>query len=69
MHHARMKLAQYLAEFDLTEAEFARLTGLYQSTVHRLKRGQIPGPATMAKIAEATGGKVQPNDFYGIEAQ
>jgi len=67
MHYARMKLDQYLAELGLTEAEFARLTGLYQSTIHRLKRGQIPGPATMAKIVAATGGKVSANDFYGIE--
>ena len=67
MHYAAMKLDQYLSELGLTEAEFARLTGLYQSTVHRLKRGQIPGPATMARVTEATGGKVTANDFYGIE--
>jgi transcriptional regulator with XRE-family HTH domain len=67
MHYARMKLDQYLTELGLTEAEFARLTGLYQSTIHRLKRGQIPGPATMARIAEVTGGKVSANDFYGIK--
>lgn len=61
-----MNLAQYLADNGITEAEFARQTGLYQSTIHRIKRGAVPGPATMAAIVKATDGKVQPNDFYNI---
>ena len=63
-----MTLAEYLTEQGLTEAQFARMVGTYQSTIHRIKRGKIPMPETMAKIVELTGGKVQPNDFYRAPA-
>lgn len=60
-----MTLAQYLSESDLTDAEFGAKVGVSQSQISRLKRGvSFPSPATAVRIAQATGGKVKPADWY-----
>lgn len=62
-----MKLASWLASKEMTPAEFGRIIGLPQPTVHRYANGQrIPERDTMAKIVAATGGEVTPNDFYDV---
>jgi transcriptional regulator with XRE-family HTH domain len=63
-----MNLDRYLSERDLTEAKFADLIGVKQSTVNRLRKGQIPTPSVMAKIVKHTHGAVLPNDFFGVSA-
>lgn len=62
-----MKLADYLEAHNLTYAEFGRMiraTG--KDTVRRYATGRIPQEPYMTRIAEATGGKVTANDFFGI---
>lgn len=61
-----MKLSDYLSANSLTEAQFAAQIGATQSTVNRLKGGQIPGKELMASIYKATGGKVRADDFFGF---
>lgn len=64
-----MTLDAYLtARSDMTEAKFAGLIGVDQSTVNRLRKGQIPTPPVMTKIYEHTHGAVTANDFFGIAA-
>ena len=60
-----MKLSDYLKEQDLTLSAFAEAVGLDVSTVHRAATGKvIPSRENMNAIVKATGGAVQPNDFY-----
>lgn len=60
-----MHLRDYLKEHGLTASAFAAKIGCSISTVTRAMRGEVvPEKATMEKIVAATGGKVQPNDFY-----
>lgn len=61
-----MTIKEYLKASRLTEAVFAERIGVGQSTVNRLRNGQIPGKALMARIYEETGGAVTANDFYGL---
>lgn len=63
-----MTLDQYLAETGIRETPFAELIGTTQPTVNRLRKGQVPSKELMARIYEATGGKVTANDFYGQAA-
>lgn len=64
-----MTLNDYLAKRpDLTEAKFAALIKVKQSTVNRLRKGQIPTQPVMARIVKQTHGAVQPNDFFGVPA-
>ena len=63
-----MQLADYLREQNLSQAAFGERIGEPQQTVSRIAAGRsIPRPKIMAKIVEATGGAVTPNDFYKIE--
>lgn len=62
-----MTLDEFLSSSETTEAAFARRIGVAQQAVNRYRRGRIPERAIMRRIVEATGGAVQPNDFYGIE--
>ena len=65
-HNSYMRLRDYLTANGLTEAAFARLASLEVSTVHRAAGGKVmPSPVTMRAIIAATGGAVQPNDFFG----
>ena len=62
-----MTLDQYLAEQAITEAAFAARVEVDQSTVHRLRaKGQTPNKALMARIFEATSGRVRADDFFGL---
>lgn len=68
-HIVAMTLDAYLSENGISEAAFAQLVGTSQPNIHRMrKQGQTPNRALMAEIVKATGGKVQPNDFYGLDA-
>lgn len=60
-----MKLAAYLSSTDVSRDDFARRIGVSGVSVHRYISGvRIPRPDTMARIVAATGGAVQPNDFF-----
>lgn len=60
-----MKLAEFLANRDLTLEAFGALIEVSPSAVHRYVTGKrIPKPRTMERIKVATGGLVQAVDFY-----
>ncbi len=62
-----MKLKTYLTQNNLTEAEFGEKAGLSQAAVNRYCAGKrIPDKDAMPAIIAATGGAVQPNDFFDI---
>lgn len=64
-----MTLTQYMQSEGITAMALAQKLGVSVSTVTRAARGEvIPKPDQMRAIFKATGGKVQPNDFYGIAA-
>lgn len=59
-----MRLAVYLQERGLTNAEFAKATGLSEGTISMLCRGQSwMSRATAERIFIVTKGKVTPTDF------
>lgn len=59
-----MTLSDFLAEEQLTHAEFGRIIQTTQAAVSRYTNGsRIPRPAVMARIQAVTGGRVTPNDF------
>lgn len=60
-----MQLKDYLEIEGITGTEFANLIDRSQATVSRILRGKnMPHWSTMQEIRAATGGKVQPNDFF-----
>lgn len=67
-----MRLADWLKQEGLTDSAFARQLGRTQSAVWRWRQPvgsdhfQRPRDADMAKIVQATGGQVQPGDFYDL---
>ena len=65
-----MKLADFLSAEKLSLAQFAQLAGIgSRQAVHKYATGErIPRPDQMARIVAATGGKVQPGDFYPAHA-
>jgi transcriptional regulator with XRE-family HTH domain len=59
------RLKKWLKDHNLTGAEFAKIIGVQQACVSLWLTGErFPRPENMQKIMEATGGEVQPNDFY-----
>lgn len=68
MHIRGMTLNHYLETATMTEADFAKLIGSTQSTVNRLRKGQIPSRDLMVSIVKATDGQVTANDFFGVAA-
>jgi DNA-binding transcriptional regulator YdaS (Cro superfamily) len=63
----RMTLSEYLARTNTTPTAFARKLGVAHTTVIRWVSGETSPPlAQMGRIAQATGGAVQPNDFLEI---
>jgi hypothetical protein len=65
----RMKLAAYLAEKDIGNAEFGVEIGRTAEAVRRYALGlRIPDRKTMPRIVNATGGLVGPADFFEVEA-
>ncbi|MEW5729989.1 MAG: helix-turn-helix transcriptional regulator [Pseudomonadota bacterium] len=65
-----MKLKTYLAQTGTSAAEFGRRIGVTnRQTMSRYVAGsRIPKPELMALIFRETGGAVQPNDFFDLEA-
>ena len=63
MHSGGMKLATYLDEHGISDAEFAASVARDRSTVTRWRNGQTPDAEAMRVIANVTGGQVTPNDF------
>lgn len=66
-----MTLRAYLKAQGFTYEAFARRIGVANATtVWRYANGKrLPRPAVMRRITEATGGAVQPQDFYGQDAE
>lgn len=63
-----MNLASYLTNSKTTYEAFARKLGVSPFAVGKWVRGErMPRPAIMARISEATGGEVRPNDFFASE--
>lgn len=65
---ACMTLSDYLTRGSISMNEFARRIGAKNArTVQRyIKQGRIPSGTMMARIVAATGGAVQPNDFFAL---
>lgn len=64
-----MKLSEYLRQEDMSQAAFARLTGLSEATISQLCQEMYwPKRHTIAKIIEATGGQVGKDDLLFEEA-
>ena len=64
-----MRLNDYLASHDETDAAFARRIGVTPQAVSRYKLAQRrPEWSVLTRIQEATGGKVTPNDFIHEQA-
>lgn len=62
-----MDLRQYLDENDLSAAKFAEKIGVTPMSIFRyLRRERVPQAEVLARIIAETGGKVTPNDFFGI---
>ena len=62
-----MHLRRYLASLGISVATFADTIGVTVQAVHRYVNGErIPNRDVMERIAAATQGKVQPNDFYSV---
>lgn len=60
-----MKLKNWLEQTRRTCAGFSHENGMPASTIHRLITGERkPSYDMMIKIRDATGGEVQPNDFF-----
>ena len=53
----------------MTQGQLADLLGCSQPYVSQIERSSspiIPGPSLMVQIFAATGGNVEPNDFYRL---
>ena len=61
-----MKLIDYLNSQKLTQAAFARILNDSPQNVSRYVGGRKPDDEKMQAIIDATGGLVQPNDFYDV---
>jgi len=62
-----MILKDFLKEQKLSISKFCKETGLNEATVTKWKFcGVIPKKPQMLIVYEFTKGRVQPNDFYGI---
>lgn len=60
-----MELRQYLDDHEIPVSAFATAIGVSVQAVHRYLTGErIPKREVIERIARATGGKVQPNDFF-----
>lgn len=59
-----MKLKEYLKENGIRQKQFAKLAGITELAVHRYIKGdRKPDCESLVKIKEATGGKVDAEDF------
>ena len=70
-----MRLKDWLEENDRTQGEFGDALGISQQSVSNYCRDWFdplfvdPPVAVKHKIWHATGGRVAPNDFYGLPPQ
>lgn len=63
-----MKLAEYLANKDITHADFGKLIRISQAAVTRYAQGdRFPKKEILERIYAATKGAVTPNDFFLFE--
>jgi transcriptional regulator with XRE-family HTH domain len=60
-----MTLKEWLAEKEMSDAAFARLSGIGQrALVQKYRHGrQFPSPENLLRIRKATKGKVTADDF------
>jgi transcriptional regulator with XRE-family HTH domain len=65
-----MTLKDWLAKNKMTDAEFARVSGIGQrALVHKYRHGrQFPAPENLRRIRTATKGAVTANDFLDQNA-
>lgn len=64
-----MTLADYISKTGRKEAELAAAFKCSQGTVNKLKLGkQWPSLELVRRIALATDGRVNPNDFAGVSS-
>ena len=64
-----MQLREYLSAEKVSIPDFAKAIEVSVQTVHRYLGGErTPRPEIMQRIKAATGGKVQPNDFFAEAA-
>jgi transcriptional regulator with XRE-family HTH domain len=64
-----MDLRCYLDAHAITITSFAADVGVSVQAVHRYLNGErMPRREVMERIAFVTAGKVQPNDFFTLEA-
>lgn len=62
-----MKLSAYLRDGKVPMTHFAAEIGCDPGTMSRIVSGQqIPRRSLMERIFQATGGAVEPNDFYDL---
>lgn len=65
-----MTLDEFLNKSPLTEEAFGKLIGCSQGQVNRLRKSNSqPSPERIARIRDATKGKVNFNDFYPLPAK
>lgn len=62
-----MTLPEYIAAHNLKPKDLAAQLRVTSETVRRYLNGsRKPDDEMMVRIFEVTGGKVQPNDFFGV---
>lgn len=65
--NASMTLSEYLASTGETPTDFGKKIEVSSESVSRYRDGErIPAREVMQRIVRETGGKVTPNDFYGV---
>ncbi|MFQ5984666.1 MAG: helix-turn-helix domain-containing protein, partial [Alphaproteobacteria bacterium] len=64
-----MKLAEYLTNQGISASDFAEKVGVAEASMSRYLSGKrLPRARVMRRIVEATGGAVEPNDFFAAGA-
>jgi predicted transcriptional regulator len=62
-----MKLDRWLKRNKVTPEDFAKTIGVHETTVYRFLQGiSFPKSGNLRRIAEATAGSVQANDFMNV---
>lgn len=59
-----MTLGEYIKQSETNNSEFARKLGVSRHSVIKWTQGDFPNGQMIARIALATGGAVQPNDWF-----
>lgn len=59
-----MRLADFLQQSEMSDADFGRLIGVERQAIYRYRLGhRFPGREVLQKIADVTDGQVTANDF------